>query len=126
MIGEAITFFREERKLTQQELGEMVGMSQKTISTIETNQREVSDEEIKRFSQALRVPENLLYAHKGVVQNVHINTVERDSINAHTYVHGKEELVTEIIESDKRQISFLQEMVTKLNDTLSKVLSKGE
>ncbi len=126
MIGEAIVFFREERKLTQQELGERVGMSQKTISTIECNQREVSDEEIKRFSQALMVPENLLKVHNGVNQHVYSNTVERDLINAQTYVQGKEELVSEIIESDKKQISFLQEMVTKLNDTLSKVLSKGE
>ncbi len=122
MIGEAVKFFREERKLTQFELSDMVGMSQKTISNIEANQRDVSDDELKKFSQVLMVPENILRAQKSYVQHISNSTVDKGMINTQTYVEGKEGLYQEIIESDKKQISFLQEMVTKLNDTLTKLL----
>jgi transcriptional regulator with XRE-family HTH domain len=122
MIGEAVKFFREERKLTQFELSDLVGMSQKTISIIEANQRDVSDDELKKFSQVLMVPENILRAQKSYVQHISNSTVDKGMINAQTYVEGKEGLYQEMIESDKKQISFLQEMVTKLNDTLTKLL----
>lgn len=81
MIGEAITFFRNERDLNQEQLGELVGMSQKTISKIETNERDITDDELERFSQALRVPKNLLRTQKSMVQNISNSTVERGQIN---------------------------------------------
>lgn len=81
MIGEAITFFRNERDLNQEQLGELEGMSQKTISKIETNERDITDDELERFSQALRVPKNLLRTQKSMVQNISNSTVERGQIN---------------------------------------------
>lgn len=118
MIGEAIAFFRNERKLTQVELGEAVAMSQKTISNIEKNERDLSDEEIIKFSQALLVPVNILRTQKSMVQNISNSTVERGQIHASTYIEGKEELHNELHSTDKQHITFLQNMVKDLTETL--------
>ncbi len=124
MIGEAITFFRNERDLNQEQLCELVGMSQKTISKIETNERDITDDELERFSQALRVPKNLLRTQKSMVQNISNSTVERGQINTGSYIEGKEELHNELHNTDKQHIHFLQEMVANLTETIKKLTNK--
>lgn len=120
MIGKAITFFRNERKLTQQELAVIVGMSQKTISKIEKEERQLTDAELQRFADALTVPKGMLQSHNKSVQNISNSTIERGQINASTYIEGKEELHNELHSSDKLHIEFLQATIKKQTETIDK------
>lgn len=48
--------YREQAKLTQEQLGERLGMSQAQIAKIENGQRRLDIVEAWRFCEAVRVP----------------------------------------------------------------------
>ncbi|TYP56803.1 helix-turn-helix domain-containing protein [Thermosediminibacter litoriperuensis] len=50
MIGERIKSLREERKITQQELAQYLGVSQKTISNYEKGERSPDPETLKKIA----------------------------------------------------------------------------
>lgn len=54
-IGEIICLLRKEWGYTQTQLGNQVGLSRVIITKIETGQRAVSIEEVKRFSQVFQM-----------------------------------------------------------------------
>ena len=54
--GYNLKLFRKKKNLTQQELGEMLGVKKSTISRWESNERAMTVENIKKVSQALNVP----------------------------------------------------------------------
>lgn len=55
MIGSNIRSYRIAKKLSQQELGQLVNLDQTLISRIERNDRKVYTDELKKFSNALNV-----------------------------------------------------------------------
>jgi transcriptional regulator with XRE-family HTH domain len=55
-VGNRLLAIREERKLTQQEMAELLSMSLSSYARLEKNQVSPSIEEMMRYSQNLNVP----------------------------------------------------------------------
>ncbi len=60
-IGLRIKSFRTEKKLTQQELADLVGITLNTVQKYESGERNPSPTNIKKIAQVLDVQENLFY-----------------------------------------------------------------
>ncbi len=58
LLGEMIKEARKERKLTQSQLGEMIGVQKSQISRIENNAKNVTIETILRVFRALKAKVN--------------------------------------------------------------------
>jgi transcriptional regulator with XRE-family HTH domain len=58
--GENLKLFRKKRNLTQQELGEMMGVKKSTVSRWESGERAMTLENVRKASHALNVPINAL------------------------------------------------------------------
>lgn len=54
--GDNLKLFRKKKNLTQQELGEMLGVKKSTVSRWESGERAMTVENIKKVSQVLNVP----------------------------------------------------------------------
>jgi len=54
--GYNLKLFRKKKNLTQQELGEMLGVKKSTVSRWESSERAMTVENIKKISQVLNVP----------------------------------------------------------------------
>ncbi|OXS80149.1 helix-turn-helix domain-containing protein [Domibacillus enclensis] len=61
-IGEVIKKYRKEAKLTATELAERIGVTQGTISQLETGKRKPSIDMLERIASVLGIPEKLLKA----------------------------------------------------------------
>lgn len=60
-IGEAIKFLRSRRNISQVELAEKVEITQGFLSLIEKGEREPGFELVKKISETLKVPEQLIF-----------------------------------------------------------------
>ncbi len=59
-IGEAIRYWRTRRAINQGELAGMVGISQNSLSRIETGEHRPRNTTLRKIAEALKVPvENL-------------------------------------------------------------------
>ena len=58
LIGQAIKQTRQERKLTQEELGKLIGVQKAQISRIENNAKNVTIETILKVFRALKAKVN--------------------------------------------------------------------
>ena len=75
-IGNNIKKYRKLKKLTQQQLSEMVGISQNTIRRYELGQREANYEMLKRIAEALNISFNeLTYEEPSGTENILIKTL---------------------------------------------------
>lgn len=61
-VGSTIKALRRKKKLTQQELADLAGLSRIYISQIENGIRP-SDEVLKKISAALEIPESFIYIY---------------------------------------------------------------
>jgi repressor LexA len=55
MLGEKVKYLRKSKKMTQQELAEIIGVSQSSIGMIESNKQGASNETLIKLSKALNV-----------------------------------------------------------------------
>jgi len=55
MIGKRIAYFRNSKKMSQEELGRLVNIQQTLISRIERGERKVTTDELRKFATALNV-----------------------------------------------------------------------
>ncbi len=60
-LGKAITSVRKQLGIKQYELSEMTGISQTSLSQIETGLKRPSTRTLKKICDALQVPDSLLY-----------------------------------------------------------------
>jgi len=60
-IGEVISVLRKQKGITQEDLGNLTGLSRVTIAKIENSQRTISLEEAIHIAQALSVDVDALY-----------------------------------------------------------------
>jgi transcriptional regulator with XRE-family HTH domain len=68
-FGRRLAFLRKARNLEQHQLGQRVGMGNKSISRIETGQSFPRPEMIDKFAKALQVPVSALFFDEGVDGN---------------------------------------------------------
>ena len=60
-IGERIKIIRKERKMTQKELADKIGMAEITIRQYENNKREPNSNTIKKIAKTLNIAPPLLF-----------------------------------------------------------------
>lgn len=68
-LGDKIRLARVEKRLTQQQLADLSGTKQKSISRYETNQVEPSLRALQKIAQALERPISFFLEEDGVSQN---------------------------------------------------------
>src|SRR4051812_38334108 len=57
-IAERIKYLREEAKLSQQSLSDLIGVSRATMSYIETGERKITADELVKLSEVFKVSLN--------------------------------------------------------------------
>jgi transcriptional regulator with XRE-family HTH domain len=55
-VGDNLKLFRNKKNLTQQELGELLGVKKSTISRWESGERSMTIENVKKISHILEIP----------------------------------------------------------------------
>ena len=68
-LGDKIRLARVEKRLTQQELADLLGTKQKSISRYETNRVEPSIGALRKLAQALGKPISFFLEEEGASQN---------------------------------------------------------
>lgn len=80
-LGEIVLRYRKQRKLTQKQLGELVGISHTYIYNIEKGKNDIPKPEVMaRLSQALGVPELDLVQAVGYLQGLLPNGLAREDV----------------------------------------------
>ena len=74
LIGERIKFWRQQRKLTQERLAEIVELTPGFISLIETGKKRASLETLLSICRALNITFNDLLVGNQIIQNTDYNT----------------------------------------------------
>lgn len=84
-IGKFIGELRREKKMTQQQLGDKVGVSFKTISKWENGRGMPELSSLKPLSDALQISINELLSGERIEKNEYINKLEENIINTIDY-----------------------------------------
>ena len=74
LIGEQIKFWRQQRRLTQEQLAEMVELTPGFISLIETGKKRASLETLLSICRALNITTNDLLVGNQIIQSSDYNT----------------------------------------------------
>jgi transcriptional regulator with XRE-family HTH domain len=69
-FGRRIAFLREARNLEQFQLGQRIGVGNKTISRIETGRSFPRPQVIDKLAKALEVPVSVLFFDEGIDNNL--------------------------------------------------------
>ena len=62
-LGKSIQAIRKRQGFTQEALADKAGLSRPSLSQIENNSIRPTEDTLKRISEALEVPESLIYIH---------------------------------------------------------------
>ncbi len=100
--GNAIKRLRQGELLTQQQLGDRVGMTQQTIYRYEKEER-LEDDVIQRLAEALGVTADFIKTmeeDKSLVNHIHHNTIT-SPINSNNSIVNNGTQITNALEDDK-------------------------
>ena len=100
IIGRRIKEERIKRGLTQEELGNMVGVSKTAISYYERGKEQPKMEKLKKLTEVLNLTPNYIFGSE-------INTVLEDDINYHTNISS---IDLEIINNIKKHKKLYQRL----------------
>ena len=68
-IGKLIKEAREKRNMSQDDLGELVGLDQRSVSLLEKNNRKLTIQELPLFADALQKPLFYFLGHEMYVED---------------------------------------------------------
>ncbi len=117
-IGNNLRKIRTERGLKQENMADLLGLSQSGYNKIERNLHDVNQDKLEFFAEKLEVKkEDLLELDTKYIQEVHNNnnTVDKQGQNLHFYSYN-ENLTNELIASLKNQVKLLEEKVCFLEE----------
>lgn len=113
MIGSILKRKREDKKISQQEVADILGISQKTYSNIESNKSNASLPQLLEMSKLLDFNLLIELAKKGITFNN--NNIEGSGIVSNT-------ISKELKKQYEDQINHLNEEVDFLRSQLSKTI----
>ena len=113
MIGSILKRKREDKKISQQEVADILGISQKTYSNIESNKSNASLPQLLEMSKLLDFNLLIELAKKGITFNN--NNIEGSGIESNT-------ISKELKKQYEDQINHLNEEVDFLRSQLSKTI----
>lgn len=122
-IGNRIKDRRKELKMSQRDLGNMVGLTAATISRIEDGSRKLTQENITKFTQALEVSPDWLMGWNdqpqisriqlaqhvlNVLENMQADVTEKDPLLAKLMEH-----INSMTDSEKRELVRYAEYIVR-------------
>lgn len=90
LVGRAIRFMRRDRKMTQQELGDILGVSGQRIQKMETGHEQVSAVHLEKLAKAFGVEASAFFSAEyetGVVRSVDDDLAKLQSECMHLIRH---------------------------------------
>lgn len=123
-IGNRIKDRRKELKMSQKDLGNMVGLTAATISRIEDGSRKLTQENITKFTKALEVSPDWLMGWSdqpqisriqlaqhvlNMLENMQAGVIEEDPMLARLMEH-----VNSMSDSQKRELIRYAEYLTRI------------
>jgi len=122
-IGTRLLSAREERKLNQAEMSDLLGVSPSTYSRLERNETSVELEQVVQYSKILQIPiqeflpDTLSVNNSNHEYNQNAQGLVLGSIYNYNY-SDKETILKEMAFKDK-EIEFLKEKITLLEGKIS-------
>lgn len=111
--GDKIRFYRIQKKITQDEIAQALGITQRTFSKIENNEIQLKIDRLEKIAELLQVEPNDLMPNQNnqVFENVHYSQIGNGKfINQ---VNEKErELYEKIIQRQQEEIDYLKGIVS--------------
>lgn len=123
-IGDNLRKIRIERGLKQENMADLLGLSQSGYNKIERNLHDVNQEKLEVIAEKLEVKkEDLLELDTKYIQENHINTVENNVQHQNIY-KTNENLMNELVSSYKNQVKLLEEKVSFLEEKVKALEGK--
>ena len=117
-IGNNLRKIRIERGLKQENMADLLGLSQSGYNKIERNLHDVNQEKLEFFAEKLAVKlEDLLELDTNYMQENHNNTIENNAQNQNIY-KCNQELTNELIASYKNQNKLYEEKIAWLEEKI--------
>lgn len=114
MVGHKIKNLRDNRKLSQLELAELLDISQKQLSLIESNQSKITFDRLQKIAQVLKLNDDEYF--ELVRQESMVLNITNNNDNAKGYVHAEhyyEESTQKEIAKSLKEISRFLEIISK-------------
>ncbi len=125
-IGNNLRKIRIERGLKQENMADLLGLSQSGYNKIERNLHDVNQEKLDAFAEKLEVKkEDLLELDTKYIQENHINTVENNVQHQNVY-KSNENLTQELIASYKNQNKLYEEKIAWLEEKIKLLESQQD
>ena len=123
-IGNRLMTAREERKLSQAEMAELLNVSSSTYSRLERNESAVDLEQIVGFSKTLQIP-----IQEFLPDTFSINSSSQQNQNSHiglvignvTHYSNRDEIIKNLeakVEAKEQENQFLKEKISLLETTI--------
>jgi transcriptional regulator with XRE-family HTH domain len=115
-IGDNLRKIRLERGLKQENMADLLGLSQSGYNKIERNLHDVNQEKLEIFAEKLEIKkEDLLDIDTKYIQENHNNKIEQQHQNqtVHNY---NQDLTNELIASYKNQHKLYEEKIAWLEE----------
>ena len=123
-IGNNLRKIRLERGLKQENMADLLGLSQSGYNKIERNLHDVNQEKLEIFAEKLEIKkEDLLDIDTSYIQEVHNNTIDKQAQNQHFYNYN-EQITNELIVSYKNQNKLYEEKIAWLEEKIKMLESK--
>jgi transcriptional regulator with XRE-family HTH domain len=124
-IGNRLMTAREERKLSQAEMADLLNVSSSTYSRLERNESAVDLEQIVGFSKTLQIP-----IQEFLPDTFSINSSSQQNQNSHiglvignvTHYSNRDELIKNLetkVEAKDQENQFLKEKISLLETTIT-------
>lgn len=114
LIGHKIRNLRDNRKLSQQEMAELLDISQKQYSFIESNQTKITFDRLQKIAHVLKLNDDEYFDL--VKQESMVLNITNNNDNAKGYVHAEnyyEESTQQEIAQSLKEISHYLEIISK-------------
>jgi len=123
-IGNNLRKIRIERGLKQENMADLLGLSQSGYNKIERNLHDVNQEKLEVIAEKLDIKkEDLLELDTKYIQENHNNTIEKLAQNQHFYSYN-ESLMNELVASYKNQVKLLEEKIQFLEEKVKALEGK--
>ncbi len=113
--GLRIRTFRKLRGYTQQDVADRINVTQSTYSRIETDDHEVSVEELKKIAEALDVSLGDLISSEPLVINNHASNHGAQGKIEHFYSDNKD-MYEKLLTTMSQQIEQMQKLIMLLSE----------
>lgn len=118
-IGDRIIEIRKSKNLSQEEFGQVIGLSRSQIGCYEKNLRNVSDRSIRDICSNFNINETWLRTGEGDKNEIPVKIDELSSILADISINGDTRLISiikKLSELDEKYLDLIENLIDALNE----------